>query len=201
MTGYASGPPRHPSSLGPGPVAVRSRRARWLLLGGVAAGVVALSGILAFGLSRDPGVIGSPLVGRQAPDFALETLEGDATVRLAELRGQVVVLNFWASWCRGCREEHPALAEAWNRYRDRGVVLLGIIFQDSPSASRAYVQELGGGWPVLTDPGARQAIAYGVFGIPETFVIDREGRVVARHVGAVRYTELVGQIERELQET
>jgi cytochrome c biogenesis protein CcmG/thiol:disulfide interchange protein DsbE len=179
----------------------RARRARWVLLGGVVAGVVALTGILAFGLSRDPGVIGSPLVGRQAPDFSLATLEGDATVRLADLRGEVVVLNFWASWCRGCREEHSALAEVWNRYRDRGVVLLGITFQDSPSASRAYLQELGGGWPVLTDPGSRQAMAYGVFGIPETFVIDREGRVLYRHVGAVRYADLVGQIERELQET
>jgi cytochrome c biogenesis protein CcmG/thiol:disulfide interchange protein DsbE len=177
----------------------RSLRARLLLLGGVVAAVVVLAGVLGFGLSHDPGIIRSPLVGKPAPEFALRTLDGDRTVRLSDLRGQVVVVNFWASWCRECRVEHLALAEAWERYRDQGVVFLGITFQDSPSASRAYLDELGGGWPILEDPGSAAAIAYGVFGVPETFVISRDGRVGQRHVGAVAYEGLVEEIDRMLR--
>lgn len=198
MTGDI-GSARHPSRLGLGSGGPRRRRS-WLALGGVLGSVALLTGILAFGLSRDPGVVGSALIGRPAPDFALETLQGDATVRLAELRGQVVVVNFWASWCRECRVEHPDLVAAWERYRDRGVVFLGIAFQDRPSASRAYVEDVGGGWPTLADPGSRAAIAYGVFGIPETFVIDRSGLVGRRYVGPVRYDDLTHDIDRFLRE-
>jgi cytochrome c biogenesis protein CcmG/thiol:disulfide interchange protein DsbE len=192
-------PSRHPSMLERPSAGRRSLRARLLLLGGVVAGVVALAGVLGFGLSRDPGVIGSPLVGKPAPGFSLTTVDGERTIRLADLRGQVVVVNFWASWCRACREEHRALSEAWKRYRDRGVVFLGITFQDPPSASRAYLEELGGGWPILEDPGSAAAIAYGVFGVPETFVIGRDGRVGDRHVGPVGYEGLVREIDRMLQ--
>jgi cytochrome c biogenesis protein CcmG/thiol:disulfide interchange protein DsbE len=171
-------------------------RTRWGAVLAVAVGVVALSGVLAFGLARDPGVIGSPLVGRAAPPFALRTLDGTTTVRLSDLRGQVVVVNFWASWCRECRDEHAALDAAWKRYRDRGVVVLGITFQDPPSASRAYLSEMGGDWPILADPESRAAIAYGVYGIPETFVIDPGGRVSNRFLGPVDYVDLDLAISR-----
>jgi cytochrome c biogenesis protein CcmG/thiol:disulfide interchange protein DsbE len=200
MNDEPGGKARHPSALGGSPGAGRSLRARLFLLGGVVGVVMILAGVLGFGLSRDPGIIRSPLVGRPAPDFILATLDGDRTVRLSDLRGQVVVVNFWASWCRECRVEHPALAEAWDRYRDRGVVFLGITFQDPPSASRAYLAELGGGWPILEDPGSVAAIAYGVFGVPETFVIGRDGRFEDRHVGAVTYEGLVSEIDRSLRE-
>ena len=132
---------RHPSSLGP-PRA--GRRSRWVLIGGVLGAVALLTMLLAFGLSRDPTVIKSPLVGRLAPDFSLRTLAGSGTVELSRFRGQVVVINFWASWCVDCRVEHPALAAAWDRYRDQGVVFLGIAFQDRVSDSRAYLAQLGG---------------------------------------------------------
>jgi cytochrome c biogenesis protein CcmG/thiol:disulfide interchange protein DsbE len=197
VNGEPRGPGRHPSARAG--VGRRSPRARLLLLGGVIAGVTVLAGVLGFGLTRDPGVIRSPLVGKLAPEFALRTLDGDRTVRLSDLRGQVVVVNFWASWCRECRVEHLALAEAWERFRDQGVVFLGITFQDPPSASRAYLEELGGGWPVLEDPGSAAAIAFGVFGVPETFVIGRDGRVGERHVGPVTYSGLVGEIDRMLR--
>jgi cytochrome c biogenesis protein CcmG/thiol:disulfide interchange protein DsbE len=158
-----------------------------------------LAGVLGFGLSRDPGVLRSPLVGRPAPGFSLRTLDGEDVVRLSDLRGQVVVVNFWASWCQACRVEHPALVEAWERYRDQGVVFLGITFQDPPSASRAYLEELGGGWPILEDPGSVAAIAFGVFGVPETFVIGKDGRVGDRHVGPVGYEGLAAEIDRMLR--
>ena len=186
---------RHPSSLGPSRA---GRRSRWVLIGGVIGAVALLTMLLAFGLSRDPTVIKSPLVGRRAPDFSLRTLAGSGTVKLSRFRGQVVVINFWASWCVDCRVEHPALAAAWDRYRDRGVVFLGIAFQDRVSDSRAFLTELGGDWPQLLDPAERTALAYGVYGVPETFVVGRDGRVAYKRVGAVAYGDLTDVIERLL---
>ncbi len=92
---------RHPSTLEP--TRPRRRRNRWVLVGGVLGGVALLTMLLAFGLSRDPTVIKSPLVGRPAPDFSLHTLDGSGAVHLSRFSGQVVVINFWASWCTECR--------------------------------------------------------------------------------------------------
>ncbi|HEY3210040.1 MAG TPA: TlpA disulfide reductase family protein [Actinomycetota bacterium] len=190
---------RHPSGLDAAP-GRRRRRNRWVALGAVLGGVALLTLLLSFGLSRDPTVIRSALIGRPAPDFALRNLDGSGTVRLSDLRGQVVVINFWASWCADCRIEHSNLAGAWQRYRDRGMVLLGVAFQDRPSASRAYLAELGGDWPQLSDPSSRTALAYGVYGVPETFVIGPDGRVAFKQIGAVSYDRLSEQITSLLPE-
>ena len=188
----------HPSGFDPGQ-ATRRRRSRWLLVGSVAGGIALLTALLGFGLTRDPTAIKSPLVGRAAPEFSLRTVDGTQAIRLSDLRGQVVVVNFWASWCAGCRIEHPALLAAWQRYRDLGVVFVGIPFQDRPSDSRAYLNELGGDWPELTDPASGTAIAYGVYGVPETFVIGPAGRVAYKQLGAISYDILTEQIDRLLQ--
>jgi cytochrome c biogenesis protein CcmG, thiol:disulfide interchange protein DsbE len=187
---------RHPSTLEP--TRPRRRRNRWVLVGGVLGGIALLTMLLAFGLSRDPTVIKSPLVGRPAPDFSLHTLNGSGTVQLSRFSGQVVVINFWASWCTDCRVEHPALMAAWDRYRDQGVVFLGIAFGDRTADSKAYLAELGGDWPQLADPDERTALAYGVYGVPETFVIGHDGRVAYKRVGGVVYGDLTDQIERLL---
>ncbi|MGH2572616.1 MAG: TlpA family protein disulfide reductase [Actinomycetota bacterium] len=184
----------HPSAL-PGSSRLPRRQMRWVMVAVVMAAVVLVASLLAFGLSRDPTLIGSPLVGRRAPDFALPTLEGGRTVRLSDLRGQVVVVNFWASWCAACREEHPNLLGAWERYRDHGVVLVGIDYQDSRRAALDYMAELGGDWPVLDDPGGRTALAYGVYGVPETFFIARDGVIAYKRVGASSYELLTEQIQ------
>lgn len=189
---------RHPSVLGPPGIARGRRRGRWMLLAAVASAATALAGLLAFGLSRDPGAIRSQLIGRPAPDFALATMDGSTTVRLADLRGQVVLVNFWASWCRECRVEHPALEAAWQRFREKGVVFLGIPFQDSPSASSAYLREMGVEWPILQDPDARTALAFGVYGVPQTYLIAPDGRVRYWRVGPVSYGELSDRIARLL---
>jgi cytochrome c biogenesis protein CcmG/thiol:disulfide interchange protein DsbE len=109
------------------------------------------------------------------------------------------VLNFWASWCRPCREEHPALLAAWDRYRERGVVIVGVDFEDTERAALAYAEEMGGDWPLVTDPGSRTAIDYGVFGVPETFVIAPDGTIVAKTVGAVTYEWLEDHVEAALR--
>lgn len=163
--------------------------------------------LFAFGLSRDPNVLPSTLPGRIAPDFALARMEpgpggaagtaGSAdTVRLSELRGQVVVLNFWASWCPPCRTEHPALSAAARAYADRGVRFFGLLYQDRPDNARRWIEEMGGqSYPTLLDPGSRTAIAYGLAGVPETVFIGPDGRVAYKRIGPVTPTLLAERIE------
>ena len=110
------------------------------------------------------------------------------------------MINFWASWCAACREEHPALLAAWQRYRDQGVAILGIDYQDQASAAMAFMRELGGDWPILDDPGGRVALAYGVYGVPETFFVSRRGVVANKQIGPSSYALLTDQIQRLLDE-
>jgi cytochrome c biogenesis protein CcmG, thiol:disulfide interchange protein DsbE len=175
------------------------RRPRWRWVALAAGSAIALTLLLASGLGRDPRELPSELVAERAPAFALEELDGSGTVDLGELEGQVVVLNFWASWCLPCRDEHPDLLAAWERYRERGVVVVGVDFEDTERAALDYAAEMGGDWPLVGDPGSRTAIAYGVFGVPETFVIAPDGTISAKTVGAVTYAWLTTEIDRALR--
>lgn len=146
-------------------------------------------------------VVDSPLIGRPAPAAVLPDLEGDGEVSLTDLRGRVVVINFWASWCVPCRDEHPVLVEAARSYRDRGVVVVGVNYQDSPASASAFLDELGRGgdnYPYVTDPGSRAALDFGLFGVPETFVLDRSGVIAAKIAGPVSAPLLGGTIEAVL---
>jgi cytochrome c biogenesis protein CcmG/thiol:disulfide interchange protein DsbE len=160
--------------------------------------VIGFALLLASGLGRDPRELPSELISDRAPAFSLPELGGQGNIS-GPLEGQVVVVNFWASWCRECRLEHPALAAAWDRYRERGVVFVGVVFEDTEGAALAYTSEQGGDWPLVMDPGSRTAIAYGVFGVPETFVIAPDGMIAAKTVGEVTYTWLTEQIDRALR--
>ncbi len=159
-----------------------------------------LIGLLAFGLTRDPSTIDSPLPGRPAPAFSLPVIEnGEGTVSLAELRGRVVVLNFFASWCLECRYEHAALAMASSMYGPHGVQFFGVLYNDTPEKGRRWIEQMGGQpYPALFDEGSRTAIDYGLYGVPETFIIDRNGRVVQKKIGPWSFDELAAAIDKAL---
>jgi cytochrome c biogenesis protein CcmG/thiol:disulfide interchange protein DsbE len=169
---------------------------RRVLLAGLAV-IAPLVAVLFLNLGRNPHIIGSPLVGRAAPDFALSPLDGGEPVTLASQRGKPVVLNFWASWCVPCFEEHPLLVQAARQLGDR-VRFYGIVYEDSEEQVRRFLARQGQAYPSLVDPGSRTAIAYGIFGVPETYFIDAEGRIAAKHVGPLdaaslaKYLRLLG---------
>jgi len=163
---------------------------------------LAVIALLAYGLTVNPRAIPSPLPGTAAPVFALPSMEAVDTVDLRALRGSVVVLNFWASWCVPCRVEHGDLVAAAEKFQSRGVQFLGLIYQDSPRNARAFLRELGEtNYPSLLDQGTRTAISYGVTGVPETFVIDQDGTVVFKQNGPITVDQLAAVIEPLLAET
>lgn len=146
--------------------------------------VLPLVGILLANLGRDPQAIATPLVGKEAPAFTLPPLAKDgAPVGLASLRGRPVILNFWASWCAPCQLEHPVLVQAARDNPD--VSFLGIVYEDEPERAQAFLDRLGSGYPSLLDPQGQTAIAYGIAGVPETYFIDRDGRIVAKFVAPI----------------
>jgi len=176
-------------------------RSRLIALLGVGAAVLAVAVLLSVGLSQPERLSASPLAGGQAPEFSLPDLRhsGDR-VRLSDLRGQVVVVNFWASWCAECRVEQRALSQTWQRFRDSGVVVLGVNFEDATDDARQYVASTRTSYPVVVDTHSKTALAYGLRGVPETYVIDRHGRLVDRVVGPVTADGLAARITKVLEE-
>jgi cytochrome c biogenesis protein CcmG, thiol:disulfide interchange protein DsbE len=113
-----------------------------------------------------------------APVFELEELDSEGTVSLASLRGQAVVLNFWSSWCAPCKDEAPELEAAWQRWRDQDVVVVGINLQDFDTDARRFVDRYGLSYPVLRDTTGWTWGRYGLKGLPETWFVDTDGRLV-----------------------
>ena len=149
-----------------------------------ASGAVIITALLGYGMTKDPGEIPSPLPGKAAPTFALQMLDKASTVDLTQLRGQVVVLNFWASWCLNCRVEHSALSEVASSYEGRNVKFFGVIYNDTPENAERWIENMGGqSYPALIDPSSRTAIDYGLYGVPETFFIGKDGRVAHKQIG------------------
>jgi len=134
--------------------------------------------LLAFGMTRDPNQIPTSMPGQDAPTFTLPVLNAADTVSLARHAGEVVVLNFWASWCVPCRIEHPVLLQAASRYADSDVHFYGVVYQDTEDNAQRWLNQLGQGYPSLLDPGSRTAVDYALTGVPETYIIDRQGKVV-----------------------
>ena len=125
----------------------------------------------------------------QAPDFTLERLDEEGELTLSALRDRVVVLNFWASWCIPCKEEAPFLETVWRDDRSRGLVVVGVDAKDFRRDARAFMRRFDLTFPVVYDGPGTTLAGYGVTGFPETFVLDREGKVVEAFVGAVNADE------------
>jgi cytochrome c biogenesis protein CcmG/thiol:disulfide interchange protein DsbE len=141
-----------------------------------------LLGLLLLGLSRDPHKIDSPLVGQRAPGFTLVPVGGGEPVSLEGLRGKVVVMNFWATWCVPCYQEHPVLVEA-ARTLAGDVTFLGIVYEDEEAKVRDFLAKQGSSYPSLLDDAGKTAIAYGIYGVPETFFVSPDGKVASKFVG------------------
>jgi cytochrome c biogenesis protein CcmG/thiol:disulfide interchange protein DsbE len=166
------------------------RHAVWAIV--IAIPVVA---VLAYGFGRNPDTIASPLIGKPAAAFSLRSLDGRGVVSLVKLRGHPVIVNFWASWCADCKIEHANLVAAWQQYGPAGVKFVGIDYQDSASDARQFMRQEGGRWSVVGDPSQRTAVDYGVYGVPETFFIDKRGIVRYKTIGPVSWTDLQTRIE------
>jgi cytochrome c biogenesis protein CcmG/thiol:disulfide interchange protein DsbE len=163
---------------------MKGKALRWVGLAVVAATVV-LAVVLASRFGSDPSLVDSPLLGKPAPDFDLPGLDGSEGTELSSLRGEIVVLNFFASWCLECREEHDDLVATSDSFAGQDVQFVQIAYQEQATETLSYLDQAGSSATThyLADPGSRTAIAYGVFGIPETFFIDADGIVVGKIIG------------------
>lgn len=205
----ADGTPESPAGSSPlPPSAAAPSRRRWILASAAAVGVA----LFAVPLLRGPDLhpshpagTGSPAAGagacstakgRANLDFTLKDIDGKS-VRLADYKGKVILLNFWATWCGPCRLEIPAFVEAYQAYRDRGFVILGVLSEDDSSKEdlRAFMGEFEMNYPVLREDAAFTESFGDLWALPTSFVIDRHGTICTKHMGAVSREML----EREIK--
>jgi cytochrome c biogenesis protein CcmG/thiol:disulfide interchange protein DsbE len=158
-----------------------------LVVGGAV--TLPLIALLLLGLRRDPHKIDSPMIGRKAPGFKLVPVGGGTPVSLEALRGKVVVMNFWATWCVPCYQEHPVLVEGARRLGAEAT-FLGIIYDDEEAKVSSFLAKQGSSYPSLLDDEGKTAIAYGVYGVPETFFVSPDGTIANKYVGPLTPTLL-----------
>lgn len=142
---------------------------------------------------------GGAATNAPAPDFDLPRLDGNGRVALSDLRGKAVVINFWASWCIPCKEESPYLQRTWQAMRDRGLVVVGIDEEDLSADAKRFVRRYRLTYPIVRDKSGAVRDAYGLTGYPETFVIDRRGRIVEHVAGPVDRGEPRERFERAIE--
>ena len=140
----------------------------------------------------------APGVGAMAPGFTLRRLEGPGKVSLASYRGKPVVLNFWASWCQPCKSEAAVLERDWSSYRNRGIVFLGVDYHDLASDARRFVNAHSLTFPMLEDGSGKVTGSYGISQVPETYVLNRQGRVVAHLAGPITDPAFSGEFRSAL---
>jgi len=131
----------------------------------------------------------APIIGAQAPDFALLDLEGEL-VRLTDLRGQPILINFWATWCGPCRLEMPIMQQRFVEFGDQGLIILAVNFDEPKAIVQAFNSEIGLTFPILLDPGADVQRSYRMRGYPASFFVDQEGIIQAHHIGLMTQDQL-----------
>ncbi len=177
-------PQPKPSTLG---------RNIFLILGTVL--LLGLIGVMAVNLQK---VESGDLQGRPAPDFTLTLFDQfeQGQLALTDLRGQVVVVNFWASWCVECYKEAELLEQAWQDYKDRGVMFVGVDYLDTDKEGLAYMEKYGITYPSGPDLKNRISEDYAITGVPETFFIDQNGQIIHVQIGPIEQAQLYGLLDR-----
>lgn len=185
----------------------RSNRQRLIVMALVAVPLIAFFTVLGIALTRSGGVpagvainstLGEAEVQSElARDFTLTTFDGEQ-VTLSGLRGRHVMVDFWSSWCPPCREEAPALADAYERYRAQGVEFVGVAVWDVAEEAERFAQESGAGYPAGVDTKGVIGVDYGLTGIPEKYFIDPQGRIVRKYVGPMTAETLDGVLQELL---
>ena len=166
-----------------------------LMAGGAIALIVAA--LLIYAVAAGPSE--PPQVGYPVPDFTFTALDG-STMSLGAQNGEVVVVNFFASWCAPCRQEAAALEETWRAYEGQGVQFYGIAYKDADSKAQAFLDEFEVSYPSTVDTSNRTAREYGITGVPETFVVGRDGLLVHHFLGPITQAQLSAAIERALSQ-
>lgn len=180
------------------PVRKRFSWTQW----GITAVAIAILGLLGWGLLNNS--VPQPAVGQPAPDFNLQFFngyewQGKTSANLSDMRGNIVVINFWASWCVECRYEAAALDNAAQKYADNGVVVLGVAYADVEPNSIRYMEEFDVSYPHAPDLGTDISDLYRITGVPETFVVDADGNIAYFQIGPISEATLNGVIDQLLQ--
>jgi cytochrome c biogenesis protein CcmG/thiol:disulfide interchange protein DsbE len=187
--------PSLPSEIARGNEKPQRRSISWGTV--VAFGLLfALLGLLAWGLNKSRR---GPLDSGLAPDFTLTGYDG-RIVTLSKLRGQVVIINFWASWCQPCREEAAYLEQTWRKYKDQGVVFIGVDYADTDRPALAYLKEFDITYLNGPDLGTRISQAYNIKGVPETYYVAKNGELRGVQIGPLKSPQLDDKINELLQE-
>ncbi len=158
--------------------------------------ILALLALLAWGLKKAQA---GPIASGMAPNFTITGFDG-RTVTLSKLRGQVVIINFWASWCPPCREEAAYLEQTWRKYESKGVIFIGVDWVDTEKEALAYIDEFDITYLNGPDVGTRIAQAYNIQGVPETFYVAKNGELRGVHIGPLTSPELDEKIDELLAE-
>jgi cytochrome c biogenesis protein CcmG/thiol:disulfide interchange protein DsbE len=181
-------------SVTPETQAAPARKIPWAQIA-VFALVLGLLALVAFQMRRNGPLAAGPVgAGEMAPEFEITTFDG-VTYQLADLRGQVVVVNFWASWCIPCEEEAAALENTWRHYKDQGVLFIGVDYVDTETAALAFMRRFNITYPNGPDLGTRISQAYRIKGVPETYFVDKTGRLAYVKIGPTNQDELMSVIE------
>ena len=159
----------------------------------------ALVVILFVGLGKDPSAIQSPLINKPAPEFSLRQVGTNNTIDLTQYRGKPLIINFWATWCIPCWDEHPSLV-ASARQLQPDVQFLGVVFQDKEEKILGFLQQRGTAYPTVVDEKGKTAIAYGVGGVPESYFLDANGTIRAKYVGPMNGDIIQENLQKVLKQ-